>query len=1036
MKDRIRCIKIFLLLLFFGWSGVTMGIPAKRGVCHKVLPDGTTLSIRMYGDERFHYLTTLDGYVIAQKEDGFYYYVDFSSTGARVLSDVRVNDYGRRDALETTFLRKRSKGIPASFRARAKMQNAERERKDIQKVFVAKGSPKALVVLVEFEDVKFQTSSPQQAFNDLLNQKGYSANGGIGSVRDYYRDNSYGQFDPEFVVVGPYNLGKPMAYYGKNDAYGNDVRMEDFVKDACQKVVDNGVSLKQFDTDGDGILDNVFIYYAGYNEAELGPDESIWPHRASIVLYHHTVDGMILADYACTSELQGNSGNRMAGIGTFCHEFGHVVGLMDAYDTDYDENGEGPGLYELSLMSSGNYSNGGCTPPCLTAVERMMAGWLEPEELTRAGSYNLVPISENKAYFYTTDTDGEIFILEYRDQKGWDAFIKGAGLLIYQVDRSDNWVNGVKAKERWFQNTINCIKAHPCMRIIPANGVVEASFSSPGMFYPGSLSKTEAQPKPWSGIELGKGLSNISQRGNEISFDFYLAESVGLTGVVTDMKGELLSGVRIVLKAVEEVVKSTVPFVEYARSAQGGNFETITDSRGNYTIKNLPAGKYVVEAEKEGFAPFSTVKDMILTDSRLDIELQTPAEERAMKLSQNKDEVIIGSIHNASGAGPFYVVHHWTAEELKEYENCSLKWVDLDVSKAAGLELKVWFDDACVLTKSLEHFVYGRLNRIYLEDAAVVIPAGKTLKVGVRATGETNEIEIPITLSRSPQGGMLSINGTSWETQERCMILSAWLLESVWSTGVELDQKEVTVGILDTVRLSAKVLPENVTNNAVVWSSSDEQIVKVTEKGEVIGLTEGVATVTATAADGKSKITCSVTVVQDFVQLKDFMIGQREVRLVWEDNKEILNWKVRYKQQKDNNFRVLESDTTFCIINQLIPGMAYDVELVAQSGDVETGVLVSRSFTTENIQEEVASLAGIRTDWCEGDRYWPVVTNIQKDVRRVVWKLDGKTFVPTRDLILPAGTHVLRAEVTTNDGVTEILVRKINVQPKAKKDVK
>ena len=118
-----------------------MGIPAKRGVCHKVLPDGTTLSIRMYGDERFHYLTTLDGYVIAQKEDGFYYYVDFSSTGARVLSDVRVNDYGRRDALETTFLRKRSKGIPASFRARAKMQNAERERKDIQKVFVAKGSP-------------------------------------------------------------------------------------------------------------------------------------------------------------------------------------------------------------------------------------------------------------------------------------------------------------------------------------------------------------------------------------------------------------------------------------------------------------------------------------------------------------------------------------------------------------------------------------------------------------------------------------------------------------------------------------------------------------------------------------------------------------------------------------------------------------------------------------------------------------------------------------------------------------------------------
>lgn len=1037
MKDRISCVKIFLLLLFLGWNGVTMGIPAQRGVCYKVLPDGTTLSIRMYGDERFHYLTTLDGYVIAQKEDGFYYYVDFSSTGARVISDMRANDQGKRDSRETASLTKRTKGIPASFKVRAKMRYAEREQKEVQKVFVAKGSPKALVVLVEFEDVKFATPSPQQAFNDLLNLGGYSANGATGSARDYYRDNSYGQFDPEFVVVGPYNLGKPMAYYGKNDDYGNDARMVDFVKDACQKVVDNGVSLRQFDTDGDGVLDNVFIYYAGFNEAEHGPAESIWPHRASLALYNYTVDGMKLADYACTSELRGNTGNRMAGIGTFCHEFGHVVGLMDAYDTDYGENGEGAGLFELSLMSSGNYNNDGCTPPCLTAMERVMAGWLEPEELTRAGSYNLLPISENKAYFYTTDVEGEIFMLECREQKGWDAFIRGAGLLIYQIDRSNNWVNGVKAKDRWLQNTINCIKAHPCMRIIPANGVEAGGFSSSGMFYPGSLNKTQVQPKPWSGIELGKGLSNISQRGSELSFDFYLAESVGMTGVVTNMKGEPQSGVCVTLKAVEEVVaKSVVPFIEYARSARSESIETITDSRGNYTFKDIPAGKYVVEAEKEGFARFSTVKDIILTDNRLDIQLQTPAEERAMKLSQNKDEEIMGSIRNISGAGPLYVAHNWTVEELRDYENCSLKWVDLDVSKAAGLELKVWLDDACVLTKSLDNFVYGRLNRIYLGDDAVMIPAGKTLKIGVRATGETNEIEIPITASRVSGGGVMSSNGTSWEKQEVCMILSAWLLETVWSTGVELDQKEVTVGILDTVRLSAKVLPEDVTNKAIVWSSSDNQIVKVTDKGEVIGLTEGVATVTAAAADGKSKITCNVTVVQDIVQLKDFMIGQREVRLVWNDDKEVLNWKIRYKQQKDNNFRVLESDTTFCIINQLLPGTAYDVEIVVQSGDVETGALVSRSFTTEKIQEEVASLAGIRTDWREGDLYWPVVTNIQKDVRRIVWKLDGKTFVPTRDLVLPAGSHVLRAEVTTTDGVTEILVRKINVQSKAKKDVK
>ena len=1037
MKDRISCIKIFLLLLFLGWNEVTVGVPAKQGVCRKVLPDGTTLSVRIYGDERFHYVTTLDGYVVAQKADGFYYYVDFSA-GTSVVSEVRASEQGSRNSGETAALRNFSKGMPAGFRARAKMSGDEREReqKVLQKVFVAKGSPKALVVLVEFQDMKFSVPSPQQAFDNLLNQNGYSANGGTGSARDYYRDNSNGQFDPQFVVVGPYDLGKPMAYYGSNDEFGNEARMPEFVKDACQKAVDNGVSLSQFDTDGDGILDNVFIYYAGYNEAEYGPAESIWPHRASVRANNFRVDGMLLADYACTSELRNNTGTDMAGIGTFCHEFGHVVGLMDAYDTDNDENGgKGQGLYELSLMSQGNYNNNGCTPPCLTAVERSMAGWLEPEELTASGSYRLAPLSENKAYYYTTDAEGEIFVLEYRRQSGWDAHINGEGLLIYQIDRSNEWVNGVKAKDRWTQNTINCVKAHPCMRIIPANGVEIAGYSSPGMFYPGSLNKTEAQPKPWSGIDLGKGLSNISQSSSEISFDFHLAESVKLAGVITDMQGTAQSGVRLVLKPVEEVVAraGVASFVAYARSARSGNVETTTDARGNYTITDLPAGKYVVEAEKEGFARFSTTKDLILADNRLDIQLQTPVEERALKLSHNGDGEIAGALRNSSGSEPLYVAQHWSVEELKEVENHSLKWVDLDVSKAAGLELKVWLDDACVLTKALEHFAYGRLNRIYLGEESVMIPAGKTLKVGVRATGEVNEVEIPMTLAK---GGVVSTNGTSWNETEGCMILSAWFVETVWSTGVELEQKELTVGILDTVRLNATVLPADVTNKAVVWSSSDDRIAKVTDKGEVIGVAEGNAVITAKAADGKSEATCQVTVVQDIVQLKDFMIGQREVRLVWNDDEKISDWKIRYKQQKDNNFRVLESDTTFCIVNQLQPGTAYDVEIVAQVGDVETGVLVSRSFTTEKIQEEVAAFSGIRTDWSEGDLYWPVVNNIQKDVRRIVWKLDGKTFVPTRDLVLPAGTHVLRAEVTTNDGVTEILIRKINVQPKAKKDVK
>lgn len=1036
MRNRTSCLKIFLLLLFLGCGELLLGVPARRGVINKTLPDGTTLSVRVYGDEWFHYVTTLDDYVIAQKEDGFYYYVDFSSLGERVITDVRVNEPGKRDLRELAFLSRRSKGVPAGVKRVARSRGVERRTQmSAQKTFTAKGSPKVLVVLAEFQDVKFTIPSPQQAFYDLANQEGYSANGGTGSVRDYYRDNSSGQFDPDFVVVGPYDLGKPMKYYGANNGSGSDIRPYEMVYDACQIASKNGVSFSQFDTDGDGILDNVFIYYAGYNEAELGPEESIWPHRHSVLSYGFVIDGVLLGDYACTSELRGWEGCEMAGIGTFCHEFGHVVGLVDLYDTDYDENGLCPGLFELSLMSDGNYNNKGRTPPNLSAWERYMVGWLEPEELTGRGHCLLPPISENKAYFYTTDVEGEIFMLENRQKgDGWDQYINGSGLLIYHIDRSDNWVSGIRAKDRWIRNVPNNIKDHPCMRLITANGVYSGNYSNAGMYYPGTMGVTTAEPKPWSGIKLGKGVSGISQEGTRISFDFYMAESAVLSGSVTNMAGKILSGARVTITPVTENAASGsgALFVRYAKNAQEGVLETTSDVAGNYTIKDIPVGKYMVEVEKEGYSRFSTITHVLLSENRLNILLQTPAETNAVELSQSKSDAIVGFLQNTSGQSPLYVANYWSTQELKNYENYSLKWVDLNVTSADALELKVWLDDECVLTKTLDNFDYGTLNRIYLGEQAVVIPANQTLKVGVCATGTAGKIDIPFTSSLSAQGGMVSTDGSTWTVEKNgCMILSAWLLESVWSTGVELEQSEIVVGILDSVKLKATVLPEDATNRKIVWSSADEKIARVTEDGVLVGLAEGTVTITATAADGKSSATCEVTVDQNFIQAADFKIGQREVRIAWEKSKEVESWLVRYKRKDDKNFREIKSDTTVFIINMLTPATVYEVEIIARESDTETGVLISKNFTTESIREEVASIAGIQRNWKAGDLYWPVVNNIQKDVRRIIWKLDGKVIVPTRDLVLPAGVHTLRAEVTTNDGITEILVRKINVQSKA-----
>lgn len=1028
-------LKMSLLLLLGMQVMEVMAVKAYPGLVERKLPDGSKIMVRIHGDEYFGYLTTSDGYIIAEGADGFYYYADYAANGEYRISNIRASNPGLRTVQERMGLVMRSKEMIYPFKARIARQAARLREQEVRTSFPVRGHIKTLVILAEFQDVKFSVANPRQTFTDLTNQSGYSGYGADGSVRDYYLDNSGGLFDPEFIVAGPVTLSKEMEYYGREISPSqHDANVTEMVAEACRLAKQQGLDFTQFDLDGDGILDNIFIYYAGYNQAESGIASTIWPHRSTVITENVIVDGLRLAGYACSSELKGNVGTEeMAGIGTCCHEFAHVLGLMDVYDTNYGQEGLTEELNSLSLMAAGNYNNGGRTPAALTALEKQMIGWMEPEMLIHSGEYVLPPVAENKAYYLETDNEGEIFILENRDKSyKWDRYIEGdGGMLLYQVDRSQNPVNGIKAADRWQQNTLNCVGGHPCLRLVSANG----NSGDADRFFPGDQGVTSWEVVPWSGANLEKRLEEITFEGQNIHFTYQHTDLVSLSGVVTDMSGQPVEGVLLTFTRLEEELTPVNERISVVRKLQKNADRTVrSDASGQYRLSGLAAGRYEIKTEKKGYAPSTLYKTLDVPVYTLDILILTLGDAGNVKLSWNN-----GTVDGFTETpGSMIYVSRWDEADLSAYTGWMLKWVDIHVYDAANVELQIYLDEKKVLAKSVPDFKPGQTNRIYLGEEAVVIPAGKQLRVGYRAIANADHPQVQATINyvNGNKGAEYSMDGSNWNTLPgESFLIDAWLTKPIPVTEVSLDQSRLTLGILDSIYLKPTILPEEATYSRLVWTSTVPQVATVNEKGGIVGLSEGKTVIIVSVMGGDAQASCEVEVKQDYVKEEEFVAGQREIRFGWKEKEETKHWKIKWKKHSDQNFRTLEVDTTFCILNQLQPDTEYDLQLVALAGESETGALITKTFRTKPVQGEFPVLARIRTDWEEGEAYWPVVDNIQGEVRKIVWKLDGEIFVATRDLILPSGKHVLRAEVTTADGITEIVIREIIVKSKKDKDV-
>ncbi len=511
-----------LLILF---SLISMQLHAVKAYPYPITvtqPDGSTLVIRLGGDEHFKYQTTDDGILIQQDASGFYNYAAIENNNI-VIKNLKAKNKNERtnedlQLIETLHTANLSKKISTLSTLKTRQKSASSFKISQANSFPTKGTVRSLVILVNFSDKNFVVSTPKTQFSNLLNQEGYSQNGGTGSASDYFMASSMGQFTPQFDVVGPYTLPNTLEFYGKNNSSDDDENPQQMVIDACAKADADGVNFANYDLDnegkGNGVVDNIFIYYAGHNEAEGAAKNTVWPHRWSLNDASTKFDGKIIYDYACTSELRGSSGTSMCGIGTFSHEFGHVLGLVDYYHTTADKNT----LESWSIMDGGAYNNSGRTPPLYSSYDRFALGWLTPTQLTTPVNIRLKPLaSSNKAFLISqSDThnfDGanpqpkEFFLIENRIKAGFDSFLPGSGLLIWHIDYNQT---------AWDDNSPNnytgsnqTSESHMRVYLQPLVG----NTTTPGSaFTTGSF-----QPTLWNGALLDKTISQISLDKQDIT---------------------------------------------------------------------------------------------------------------------------------------------------------------------------------------------------------------------------------------------------------------------------------------------------------------------------------------------------------------------------------------------------------------------------------------------------------------------------------------------------------------------------------------
>jgi M6 family metalloprotease-like protein len=552
MKKKLLLTTALTLMAY----AVATAIPANKRPVTVTQPDGSTLTLQLVGDEWRHYYRTTDGYTLVKDSRGYYTYARRNAAMQLVPSTQVAHDEAQRSDKENTFLAGIAKNIApdmapdAQQRMQHEMQSrrqaAEKTRSAMQQRRTAKAQAasgrrfapsydyskfRGLIILVEYNDKSFSREDYASIFNDMINQPNYTGyydtrnrkQTFVGSVRDYFTDNSDSLFQPEFDIVGPVKVSYSQYYpQASNNAHI-------IFKQAIDRI-NSTVDFSKYDGDNDGQIDMIYFVVPGFSSSYGGNDSRLlWPHAWDFSNYYRNqrYDGKRLGRYACSTEMYGweqyDGINEyyacIDGIGTICHEFSHVLGIMDHYDTDYEEQGQSFHPGEWDVMSGGTDGDRGRQPVGYSLYEKVAMGFTEPTTATHGDTITLdvLDIAHNGLRIPSGQT-GETFYLENRQQNvKWGRQLPGHGLLVWRIDSTD--IN------QYYMNTLNAVPSHNYVQIVRATPS-SSHTNGQGDPFPGSGRKriltnisSPANLLSWTGLPCTFELDGITESGGQVTFE-------------------------------------------------------------------------------------------------------------------------------------------------------------------------------------------------------------------------------------------------------------------------------------------------------------------------------------------------------------------------------------------------------------------------------------------------------------------------------------------------------------------------------------